>query len=87
MNFWKNEFGETILEVDYESLVRDKEVEIRKIINFLGLSWEENCLEPHKNKRHVLTASNQQVKKQIYSGSSDEWKKYEPSLRGYFSDL
>jgi len=44
-------------------------------------------LEPHKNKRHVLTASNQQVKKQIYSGSSDEWKKYEPSLRGYFSDL
>ena len=87
MNFWKNEFGETILEVHYESLVRDKEVEIRKIINFLGLSWEENCLEPHNNKRHVLTASNQQVKKQIYSGSSDEWKKYELSLGEYFSDL
>ena len=61
--------------------------EIRKIINFLGLSWEENCLEPHKNERHVLTASNQQVKKKIYSGSSDEWKKYESGLRGYFSDL
>ena len=87
MHFWKNKFGESILEIDYELLTENPENEIRKIINYLELDWEESCLQPHKNKRHVITASNQQVKKSIYSGSSNYWKRFAPYLEEYFRDL
>ena len=53
----------------------------------IELSWEEACLSPHKNKRSVRTASQQQVRQKVYKGSSEAWRKYEPYLNGAFDSL
>ena len=82
MEFWENSFANRIYEVDYELLTVNQEDETRKLIHYLGLSWEEQCLSPQENKRSVSTASNMQVRKKVYQGSSQQWKKYKPFLNG-----
>ena len=76
-----------IYNLDYEKLTTEQENETRKLINHLGLNWEKACLSPHKNKRNVRTASQQQVKQKLYQGSSEVWRKYEPFLNGAFDSL
>ena len=58
-----------------------------KLIKHLELNWEESCLLPEKNKRSVRTASQQQVRKKVYKGSSNAWHKYKPYLNGAFDSL
>ena len=64
-----------------------QEKETRKLIKHLGLDWEDACISPHKNKRSVRTASQQQVRQKVYQGSSKVWQKYEPFLNGAFDSL
>lgn len=87
MEFWDNSLKERIFNLDYESLVENQESETRQLIDYLGLDWDEKCLSPQNNKRRVTTASNIQVRKKIYQGSSQQWKKYEPFINGAFDDL
>ena len=87
MEFWIDLYDRKIFQLDYDKLTIDKENQIRKLVCHIGLKWENNCLLPHKNKRSVQTASNQQVRKKIYTGSSNSWKKFEPYLDGVFKDL
>jgi len=82
MEFWKNLFGDRIYDVDYELLTVNQEEETRKLIHYLDLNWEEECLSPHQNKRSVSTASSMQVRKKVYQGSSQQWEKYKPFLNG-----
>ena len=84
MQFWENSFGKRIYNLDYDLLTVNQENETRSLINFLGLDWDEKYLSPQKNKRTVLTASNTQIRKKVYQGSSQVWKKYEPFLDGVF---
>ena len=76
-----------VYSLDYDALTVDQEYETKKLISYLGLKWTDECLLPHKNKRSVLTASQQQVRKKIYRGSSKEWKGFEPHLNGLFDEL
>ena len=85
--FWENSLGKRIYNLDYELLTVNQETETRSLINNLGLDWDEKYLSPQKNKRSVLTASNTQIRKKVYQGSSQHWKKYEPFLDGAFDDL
>lgn len=87
MDFWRSEFPNDIYEIDYDQLVSDPEPHIRSLISHLSLDWEDACLAPHENQRIVFTASREQVKKKIYTGSSLAWKKFEPYLDGAFDDL
>ena len=87
MNFWQSEYSDRIYNLNYENLTTDQENQTKKLIEHLDLSWEEACLSPHKNKRTVKTASQQQVRQQIYQGSSKAWRKYEPFLNGAFDSL
>ena len=82
MEFWAKQFPSRIHDVDYELLTVNQENETRKIINFIGLDWEEKCLSPQDNTRSVATASNMQVRQKVYLGSSQEWEKYKPFLNG-----
>ena len=63
--------------VQYEALVLRQADETRKLIKYVGLDWEEKCLYPHKNNRIVNTYSAEQVKKPVYKGSNEAWKKFE----------
>jgi hypothetical protein len=87
MNFWSKQFGDKIYHLNYEELTQNQEGETVKLVNYLGLSWQDGFLEPHKNERVALTASQQQVKKQVYTGSSEAWKKFEPYVGEYFKPL
>ena len=73
--------------LNYENVTADQKTQTRNLNKYLGLSWEEACLSPDKNKRSVRTASQQQVRKKIYKGSSNAWRKYEPYLNGIFNNL
>jgi hypothetical protein len=58
-----------ILDIEYEQLVDDVEGQIKRMIEFVGLPWDPGCLDFHKNKRVVATASNKQVRQSIYRTS------------------
>jgi tetratricopeptide (TPR) repeat protein len=67
----------TILEVPYEELIADQAGWSRKILDFVGLEWNEKCLDFHTTPREVITASYWQVRQKIYSGSVQRWRRYE----------
>jgi tetratricopeptide (TPR) repeat protein len=69
-----------IFEVEYERLTQWPQSEIPQLIDHIGLPWDENCLEPHVNKRIVRTPSGWQVRQSINTGSVDRWRNYEPWL-------
>ncbi len=80
MSFWNERFPDNIYNFCYEDLVENQESETRKLLKFCDLEWDEQCLNFHKTKRIVKTASSLQVRKKIYKGSSEAWKKYEKHL-------
>ena len=87
MEFWKKNFKNFIYEISYEDLTNDPINITKNLITHLNLGWEENCLYPEKNKRSISTASNIQVRKKIYKGSSEKWKKYRPFLDNVFDKI
>ena len=87
MEFWNNKFPDKIYDVSYEDLTSNQEVETQKILNYCELEWDENCLNFHKNQTAVKTTSALQVRKKIYQGSSEVWKKYEVYLKTLLKEL
>jgi hypothetical protein len=67
--------------VVYEDVVADTEKEAKRLIEFLGLPWNDKCVDFHKSDRPVKTASVAQVRKPIYKTSVARWKKYGPGLQ------
>lgn len=67
----------TLLEVPYAELVDDQEDWTRRILDFLGLPWDDRCLNFHQTERPVLTASAWQVRQKIYRTSVGRWRNYE----------
>jgi tetratricopeptide (TPR) repeat protein len=71
----------TIHTVVYEDVIADTEKEAKALIAFLGLDWNDKCLEFHKSDRPVKTASVAQVRKPIYKTAVKRWKKYGDGLK------
>jgi tetratricopeptide (TPR) repeat protein len=66
----------TLLEVPYAELVAEQEKWSRKILDFIGLPWDERCLDFHQTERAVTTASVWQVRQKIYTSSVGRWRNY-----------
>ncbi|HMB43292.1 MAG TPA: sulfotransferase, partial [Luteimonas sp.] len=66
--------------VNYENMVDDTEAEIRRLLDYCGLPFEESCLRFFENERPVRTASSEQVRKPIYREGIDQWRNFEPWL-------
>jgi predicted Zn-dependent protease len=66
--------------VYYENLVADLEGEVRRLLEYCGLPFEERCLRFHETRRVVQTASSEQVRQPLYSESVDQWRNYAPWL-------
>jgi tetratricopeptide (TPR) repeat protein len=66
--------------VHYEHLVANPEREVRRLLEYCGLRYEEGCLRFHENERVVQTASSEQVRQPLYSEGVDQWRNYEPWL-------
>ncbi|MGD0192819.1 MAG: sulfotransferase [Rhizomicrobium sp.] len=69
-----------MLEVDYETLTASPEQEIRRIVGYVGLDWDDACLRPQDNTRIVRTPSRWQVRQPINTSSVGRWRRYEPWL-------
>jgi tetratricopeptide (TPR) repeat protein len=81
MEHWREVCPGEFLEINYEDTVNDLETQARKLIEYIGLEWNDACLEPHKLKRPVMTASRAQVTKPVYKTSVEKWRKYEQGLK------
>ena len=66
--------------VIYERNVEDTEAEVRRLLDYCGLPFEEQCLRFYENDRAVRTASSEQVRKPIFRDGVDHWRHYEPWL-------
>ncbi len=66
--------------VIYERMVEDTEAEVRRLLAYCGLPFEERCLRFFENERPVRTASSEQVRRPIYREGIDQWRHYEPWL-------
>lgn len=66
--------------VCYEHVVMDLEGEVRKLLAYCGLPFEQECLRFYENRRVVQTASSEQVRRPIFSEGVDHWRHYEPWL-------
>ncbi len=80
MAHWQTIYPNQILQVDHENIVNNTEDEIRRILDYCGLEFEQACLEFHKNKRAVKTPSAEQVRQPIYKDGLEQWKNYEAFL-------
>ena len=82
MEHWEKVLPEGFMTtVVYEDVVADTEKEARRLIDFLGLPWNDKCVDFHKSDRPVKTASVAQVRKPIYKTSVKRWKKYGAGLQ------
>lgn len=73
--------ADRFIEVDYEAVVADVEGEARRLIEFIGLPWDEACVRFYQNQRVVKTASLNQVRQPIYTSSMGRWKPYAAHLK------
>jgi tetratricopeptide (TPR) repeat protein len=80
MEHWKAVVARPMLEVSYEALVDDLEAGARRIIEFVGLEWDDACLRFHDSGRIVRTASYEQVRQPIYRSSIGRYRRYEGHL-------
>jgi tetratricopeptide (TPR) repeat protein len=87
MDHWRSVLPATIHEVAYEETVDDLERVARRLIAACGLEWEPACLDYHKTRRPVRTASVTQVRQPVYRKSVARWRNYSGLLADLFSAL
>lgn len=81
MQHWNSLLPGRIYESNYEAMTDDQEAETRRLIDFLGLPWDDACLRFYETDRSVITPSRWQVRQPIYRSSVKRWKKYEHKIQ------
>jgi tetratricopeptide (TPR) repeat protein len=80
MAHWDAVLPGKILRVQHEDVVTDLAANVRRMLDFLGLDFEPQCLEFHKTERSVRTASSEQVRQPIFRDGLDQWQHFSPWL-------
>jgi len=80
MDHWERVLPGKILRIQYEDIVEDLESQVRILLDFLDLPFDQRCIEFYKNERAVHTPSADQVRQPIYHESIGQWKNFEPYL-------
>lgn len=87
MTFWHKALPNEIIDVVYEELIVDPKKQIKKLLNFCDLKWDENCVKYYNNKRIINTASDIQARQKLYKSSINSWKKFETDLSPFFKKI
>jgi hypothetical protein len=87
MAHWHAVLPGQVLDVHYEDTVTSLEAQVRRILEFCGLEFEESCLRYYETRRAVKTASSEQVRQPIYTSALGLWKKYGDSLALWQEEL
>jgi tetratricopeptide (TPR) repeat protein len=80
MAHWQNTMPGVIYDLKYEDLIADQAGETRKLLEYCGLEWEDDCLAFHRNPTPTTTASASQVRRPLYDSSVSQWRHYEAQL-------
>ncbi|MBT4521436.1 MAG: tetratricopeptide repeat protein [Halieaceae bacterium] len=80
MQHWDEVLPGYVLRVQHEDVVGDLEGQVRRMLDFCGLEFEESCLNYHETARNVRTPSSEQVRQPIYSTGLEQWRQFEPWL-------
>jgi len=80
MDHWENALPGKILRVQYEDVVADLDAQVRRLLDFLGLPFDQRCIEFHKTERAVHTPSAEQVRQPLYKSGVEQWKNFESFL-------
>ena len=86
MDFWKSKINKKIYEINYEDLVKNQEIEIKNLLNFCNLEFEQECLQHHKSKNPIKTVSINQSRHPIYKDSIESNLKYK-NFNNLFKDI
>ncbi len=80
MTHWNQTLPNQILTVHHEEVVNDLESQVKRILDYCGLPFEQACLNYHETKRNIRTPSSEQVRQPIFKSSLNTWKNFEPWL-------
>jgi tetratricopeptide (TPR) repeat protein len=80
MDHWDEVLPGRVHRVQYEDMVNDTESEIRRLLNYCGLEYEEQCLHFYETERAVRTPSSEQVRQPVYKHGLEQWRNYEAHL-------
>lgn len=80
MAHWDNVLPDFVLTVNHEDVVDDLEKQVRRILDFCGLTFEQSCVDFHKTKRNIKTPSSEQVRQPIYKSATEQWRHFEQHL-------
>ncbi len=80
MEHWDAVLPGQVLKVQYEDVVADVEGQVRRLLDYLGLPFEEACINFHQTERAVRTASSEQVRQPIFKSGLDQWERFAPDL-------
>jgi len=80
MDHWQATMPAVIYPLSYEALVADQLGEMRRLLDFCGLEWEDSCVEFHRNPQPTTTASAAQVRRPLYDSSVSQWRHYAAEL-------
>ncbi len=87
MTFWQKSSSDMFLDVEYEKLILNPKNEVKKMLDYCELMWEDKCLKFSENKTPIKTASVGQARKNIYSTSVKSFLKYEKHLGELFNNI
>lgn len=80
MDHWESVLPEKILRVEYEDVIENLESQVHRLLDFLGLPFDQRCIEFHKTERAVHTPSAEQVRQPLYKSGVGQWKNFESFL-------
>jgi hypothetical protein len=80
MDHWAEVLPGRVLTMQYEEVVADFETQVRRLLEFCGLPWEDACLRFYESNRPVRTPSSEQVRQPIYDRSVGHWQNYAAHL-------
>ena len=80
MKHWHRVLPGKVLDVHYEETVADLETQVRRILDYCGLPFEEACVNFHQTQRAVRTASSEQVRQPLYTSGLGYWRNFEKHL-------
>jgi hypothetical protein len=80
MDHWDSVLPGRVLTVQYEDMVADTENQIRRLLDYCGLPFEDACLRFYETERAIRTPSAEQVRRPVYTEGLEQWRNYEPHL-------
>ncbi|MFT6407311.1 MAG: tetratricopeptide (TPR) repeat protein [Arenicella sp.] len=87
MNHWDSVLPGRVLRVQHEDVIEDLEKQVRRILDYCDLPFEQSCVDFHKTERAVRTPSSEQVRQPIYKSSMQQWKNYQEFLTPLVTSL